>query len=370
VTAEGDDADTAAVAPNGAVNAEGDDTDTAAVLPAGDERSIAAAGALPWRRRRGKLQVALVHRPRYDDWSWAKGKLDPGEEWPTAAVREVFEETGLHVRLGRPLPTSLYTVANASGRRWPKEVRYWAAEVVGGDGSLVHEIDEVVWLDVVAAAELLSYDRDREQLVALIEAGRSGTLTTWPLVIVRHANAYPRSTWTEPDPLRPLDDLGRERADALVPLLAAYGVIRVVTSPSVRCLATVLPYAVAAELKVRLKPGLSEESFAEQPQHAPRHLNRLLERGTATVVSTHGPVLPTLLELLAGIAEEGGPGATGDGESGDGESSDGDSGRGSARIALLDAAQRGMGKGEALVAHVVGTGAKARVVDVEVHRAP
>ena len=63
-----------------------------------------AAGTLPWRRRRGQLQVALVHRPKYDDWSWAKGKLDPGEEWPAAAARETHEETALEVRLGRPLP--------------------------------------------------------------------------------------------------------------------------------------------------------------------------------------------------------------------------------------------------------------------------
>jgi len=335
------------------------------VIPAGDA-VIAAAGALPWRRRRGQLQVAVVHRPRYDDWSWAKGKLEPGEEWPVAAAREVFEETGFHVRLGRPLPTSLYTVPNASGQPEAKEVRYWAAEVVGGAGALVHEIDEIAWLDVDTAADRLSYSRDGEQLRALIQADRSGNLTTWPLVIVRHAHAYSRSTWSEPDPLRPLDDRGRERADALVPILSSYGVTRVVTSPSVRCLATVLPYAVAAQLKVRLKPGLSEEGFAEQPDHARRHVARLLDRGTATVVSSHGPVLPTLLEHLAGIAERGEFAGSGHGDSiGPGEA--GEAGEGSAALMLLDAAERGMGKGEALVAHVVGTGAKARVVDVEVY---
>ena len=141
-------------------------------------------------------------------------------------------------------------------------MRYWAAEVVGGDGTLVNEIDEVAWLDVDAATARLSYARDREQLRALVRADR-GTLTTWPLVIVRHAKSRSRSTWPDADPLRPLDARGRERAEALVPILAAYGVTRVVTSPSVRCLDTVLPYAVAARLKVRLKPGLSEEGFAE-----------------------------------------------------------------------------------------------------------
>lgn len=320
-----------------------------AVAPADDTNVVPAAGALPWRRRRGELQIALVHRPRYDDWSWAKGKLDPAEEWAVAAVRETLEETGFHVRLGRPLPTSRYTVLGRSGQPATKEVRFWSAEVVGGDGMLVNEIDQVAWLDVAEATDRLSYARDLDQLRALVRADRDGTLTTWPLVIVRHAKARSRSSWPGADPLRPLDARGRARAEALVPILAAYGVTRVVTSPSVRCVDTVLPYAVAAGQKARLKAGLSEEGFTEQPDRAAHHLTRLLERGNATVLSSHGPVLPVLLEQLAGIA---------------------DSGESSAKVTLSDAAQRGMGKGEALVAHLVGTGAQARVVDVEIHCAP
>jgi 8-oxo-(d)GTP phosphatase len=310
---------------------------------------IPAAGALPWRRRRGALQVALVHRPRYGDWAWAKGKLEPHEQWPVAAVREVFEETGFQIRLGRTLPTSEYTVADQAGQPMTKECRYWAAEVVGGDGSLVNEIDEVAWLDVSEAVARLSYARDHDQLRALVRADSAGTLTTWPLVIVRHAKARSRSTWPEPDPLRPLNPRGRERAKALVPVLAAYGVARVVTSPSVRCLDTVLPYAVAAGQQPRLKAGLSEEGFAEQPDRAAYHLTRLLERGNAAVVCSHGPVLPVLLEALAEIA---------------------DSAESAAKATLSEAAQSGMGKGEAWVAHLVGTGDQARVVDVERYAAP
>lgn len=333
---------------------------------------VAAAGALPWRRRRGRLQVAMVHRPRYDDWSWPKGKLDPGEEWPVAAVREVFEETGLHVRLGRPLPMSRYAVPSGGGDSTgggsgsgdgsgiagsgsepdAKEVRYWSAEVVGGAGALVNEIDEVAWLDVEEATDRLTHPRDVDQLRHLVGADRSGTLTTWPLVIVRHARAMSRSSWGKSDPLRPLDARGRARAKALIPILAAYGVTRVVTSPSVRCLDTVQPYAVAAGLTVRLKPGLSEEGFAEHPDHAPRHLTRLLDRGTATVLSGHGPVLPMLLQTLAGIVD---PGEAGE------------LGVNAAKLTLSEAAESGMAKGEALVAHLVGTGGQARIVDVEVY---
>jgi 8-oxo-(d)GTP phosphatase len=310
---------------------------------------IPAAGALPWRRRRGELEIALVHRPRYDDWAWAKGKLDPAEQWPVAAVREVFEETGLRVCLGRTLPTSAYPVLDRTGQPVTKEVRYWAAEVVGGDGALVNEIDEVAWLDVTAASARLSYARDHDQIDALVRADRDRTLTTWPLVIVRHAKARPRSAWTDPDTLRPLSARGRARADALVPILAAYGVTRVVTSPSVRALDTVLPYAVAAGQEARLKVGLSEEGFAQHPERAIDHLTRLLERGDAAVLASHGPVLPVLLERLAGIADSGG------------------SDENTAKSRLSAAARRGIGKGEALVAHLVGTGTQARVVDVERH---
>lgn len=314
--------------------------------PVDAEPVILAAGALPWSRRRGQLQVALVHRPRYDDWSWAKGKLEPGEEWPAAAVREAFEETGLHVHLGRSLPSAEYTVANGSGPPVTKRVRYWAAEVVGGDGTLVNEIDEVVWLDVAEATARLSYVRDVDQLDALVRADRDGTLTTWPLIITRHAKSRSRSKWPDADPLRPLDTRGRKRAKDLIPILAAYGVTRVVTSPSLRCLDTVLPYAVATGCKPRLRAGLSEEGFAEQPARALYHLSRLIERGNAAVLCSHGPVLPLLLEDLAGIA---------------------DSGESSAKLTLSEAAENGLGKGDAVVVHLVGTGSQARIVDVELY---
>jgi 8-oxo-(d)GTP phosphatase len=314
------------------------------IAPASDGAVIHAAGAVPWSRQNGGLKVALVHRPRYDDWSWAKGKLEPGEEWPVAAAREVFEETGLHVRLGRPLPSGDYTVLNGNVQPVAKQVRYWAAEVVGGDGTLVHEIDEVVWLDVAEAGARLSYDRDQDQLRALAEADSAGALTTWPLVIVRHGKALPRKRWHGEDPLRPLDARGREHAEALAPILAAYGVTRVVTSPSVRCLDTVLPYALAAGLKTRLHAGLSEEGFAQQPALAPYHLTRLLERGEPAVVCSHGPVLPMLLDQLACIADPGEP---------------------DAKAALSEVAHYGLDKGEALVTHLVGRGSQARVVHIE-----
>ena len=133
-----------------------------------------------------------------------------------------------------------------------KQVRYWAAEVVGGKGRLLNEIDEVAWLDVLTAHDKLDYARDRDQLRAVVRADAAGRLTTWPLAVIRHAKARPRGSWTPPDPERPLDERGQAQAEAIVPLLAAYGVTRLVSSSSVRCADTLRPYAAAAGLPLRL----------------------------------------------------------------------------------------------------------------------
>jgi 8-oxo-dGTP diphosphatase len=311
---------------------------------------IPAAGTLPWRRRRGRLEVALVHRPKYDDWSWAKGKLDPGEPWPVAAVRETVEETSLDVGLGRPLPGASYTVLDGDGQPATKEVRYWAAEATRPAGPLANEVDEVRWLDVVAASDRLDYARDREQLRALVRADTAGTLTTWPLALVRHAHAVGRGSWSGEDPLRPLSPAGRDRADLVARLLAAYAVRRLVSSPSVRCTDTVRPYAALRGIPLRTKEGLSEEGYESDPARAARHLARLLERGVAAAVCSHGPVLPDLLGRLHERVEGAEPDAD------------------VTRATLHAAASEKMSKGEVLVAHLVGTGDGARVVSVERHQ--
>jgi 8-oxo-dGTP diphosphatase len=108
-------------------------------------------------------EVALVHRPRYDDWSFPKGKLDPGETWEECALREVEEETGVRCRLGEELPATTYR--DNKGRA--KVVRYWRMEPLDGEFAPSDEVDEVRWVAPDEAAELLSYDRDRELLRAV-----------------------------------------------------------------------------------------------------------------------------------------------------------------------------------------------------------
>src|SRR4051812_44458043 len=219
---------------------------------------IVAAGAVVLRKG---PEVLLVHRPKYDDWSFPKGKLDPGEHITTAAVREVAEETGLDVRLGVPLSPQSYEVRNGSLR--PKEVHYWVARVVGGDDVASYrpneEIDAVVWVPLDQAAERLSYRRDRETLAEVVGVRKK----THPLVVLRHGKAVARKRWDGDDRKRPLADVGELQAEELVPVLGAYGVERVVSSSSKRCWTTVSPFADVADLEVEVSDDLSEEGATE-----------------------------------------------------------------------------------------------------------
>ena len=309
----------------------------------GETGSVRAAGALLWRRL-DRLEVAVVHRPKYADWSWPKGKLDPGESWAGACVREVREETGLLVTIGLPLPPATYSVGSSGGVR-PKVVRYWAARALA-DGVRANddEVDEVAWLGVDDAARRLDYQRDREQLAALAEADARDQLATWPLAVVRHAKSVPRSRWKHEDRRRPLNDAGSARANALVPVLAAYGVRQLVSSPSARCAETVEPYSRSACARLRLREGLSEEGFEDDPASAVAVVATVLDKGVATAVCSHRPVLPALLGALADRANED-----------------------AVAQALRESAGAGLIKGEVLVAHVSGRGPDAVVVAVERH---
>lgn len=307
---------------------------------------VRAAGVLPHRVHEGVLQVALVHRPRYDDWSWPKGKLDPGEDFATAAARETFEETGLRVRLGRPLPESRYALAGGQD----KVVRYWAGEVVGGEGRLEHEVDEVRWMSPTLAARRLTYGRDRDQLDALVDLAGRRRLASWPLLVVRHAHAHPRNGWSGPDPLRPLSPVGVRRAARMTGILGAYAPVRVLTSPSVRCADTVAPYCTARGVELVAKKGLSEEGFEERPEKVDKHLRRLLAAAEPVAVCTHGPVMGPLLRALLGRAGADLPGTD--------------------RRMLARLLDVGLDKGEVLALTMVGAGDGAEVVAVVRHRPP
>jgi 8-oxo-dGTP pyrophosphatase MutT (NUDIX family) len=121
-----------------------------------EQAQVKAAGGVVLRHDRARSVIAVVHRPRYDDWSFPKGKLDPRESWEQAALREVREEIGLRCRLGPELPPVAYAVPAGL-----KVVRYWLMEPESGEFEPNEEVDEVRWMSPTAAERLLSYDHDR-----------------------------------------------------------------------------------------------------------------------------------------------------------------------------------------------------------------
>ena len=121
--------------------------------------NVRAGGGVLWRRGPEGPEVAVVHRPKYDDWSLPKGKCDRGEDERAAAEREVWEETGYTVSMGPEVGSTRYL-----SLKGPKIVRYWAMEVTGGEFQANSEVDELRWLPLDEAADLLSYGRDREIL--------------------------------------------------------------------------------------------------------------------------------------------------------------------------------------------------------------
>ena len=302
-----------------------------------------AAGVLCWRRARDGLEVLLVHRPRYDDWSWPKGKAHPGEPLPCAAVREAAEETGLSVRLGRPLGDVRYRLPE--GRR--KQVTYWAAVPAGPDPdghdvSAGAEVDGLAWLPVAEARALLTRPTDAAPLDVLEKHARAGELDTVPLLVVRHGTSRPRGSWARADADRPLVSAGRRQAGALVPLLACWRPERIVSSPWRRCLETLAPFAETAGLRVRTKNSLSEVGAGRSPARTRRQVQRLLDRAEPAAVCTHRPVLGEVFLVLRGAAPRD-------------------------VAAELPAKDPFLAPGEVLVAHVPVAGAP-RVVAVERHQ--
>lgn len=287
---------------------------TSTVADDGLDAEILAAGALCWRLHRGELEVLLIHRPRYDDWSFPKGKIDEGETIPECAVREVAEEIGLKVRLGMPLPITRYDVvkpakpgkkASKEGRTGgtertrSKEVWYWAAEV--REGIPRHddeETDEVRWVAVDQAREMLTNRGDVVPLDELLRLHETHTLRTTPFIVLRHAKAKPRSSWSRAESERPLAATGKRQAKAVERLLTAWRPRHLESSPWKRCAETVAPYVKRHRHRIRYRKSLTEKRAREYPQKAENRTGKSLELLQPGCLCTHRPVLPLVLEQL------------------------------------------------------------------------
>jgi 8-oxo-dGTP pyrophosphatase MutT (NUDIX family)/phosphohistidine phosphatase SixA len=257
--------------------------------------NIHAAGAVLWRKSpedSGVIEIAVVHRPKYQDWSLPKGKLDPGETPVLAAVREVREETGLHCRLGRYLGHVTYPIP---GHRKLKRVDYWAAEAAGGEFTANSEVDRLSWYPLDRVMEQLSYPMDRQVLRAFTRLPAD----TDTLLLMRHAKAGRRDRFHGSDDERPLERAGQAQAQALVPNLLAFGASEIFSAPPLRCVQTVQPLAEKLGTDIVLEPLFSESGYAAAPDAARERARELVSDRAVRVLCSQGKVIPDLLNWWA-----------------------------------------------------------------------
>lgn len=257
---------------------------------------VRAAGAVVFRGSGKDRRVLLEHRPHYNDWTLPKGKPNRDEQLPVTAVREVAEETGVHVRLGLPLPSLHYMVGSGH-----KQVRFWLGhETRPQTAEHDSETDQIAWPTIAEAAKLLTYGDEAQLLSTAVEKADTATAT---LVLTRHGKALARKVWTDEDTLRPLAKRGERQAKRLVALLSAYGVGGAVSSSSVRCMQTLEPFTTAQALTTRAVDLLSEDGAIGRASEIAELMWQLRSEvvespDTPQVVCGHRPVLP---DMQAGL---------------------------------------------------------------------
>jgi phosphohistidine phosphatase SixA len=292
-------------------------------------KDIFAAGTVLWRPAESGIEIALVHRPKYDDWTLPKGKLDPGETAIVAALRETEEETGFRAVLGRGLGRVTYPVpgtgasgatgnatgasgatgnatgasgatGNATGASGAtgnstaerKQVDYWAARCQSGEFVSNDEVDVLRWVSPDAAFGELSYSMDHTVLRRFMELPAD----TRTVLVVRHAKAGSRKAYKGDDRDRPLDDKGLTQASALVPQLSAFGADALFSPDRARCIQTIEPFADLLDLDIALEPSLSEEDYTADPALAHKRIADIIENGKVPVLCSQGGVIPDLLQ--------------------------------------------------------------------------
>lgn len=259
---------------------------------------IQAAGAVVWRKEKKNIKILLIHRPRRNDISLPKGKLDPGEAAPEAAVREILEETGYRVHLGPPVDTVEYLTDIG-----PKLVNYWSAEVNDDDFKRNkflpnEEVSEIEWVSPKKAIRKLTYTRDKDVLRKFRRLVKFGLLNSFSITLLRHGKAVSFSNWHGSDIARPLEDKGHKQAKKIVATIRSYGPTRIYTSPAMRCESTVAPLALATGLKVKSKDYLWQDFSEESLREIERYARDRVAEGKSIVICSHAPVIPLLMNAI------------------------------------------------------------------------
>lgn len=253
---------------------------------------IRAAGGVLWSMADGERQFAVVHRPRYDDWSLPKGKSKSGEHPVRTAFREVIEETGVTPIVGQRLPGQRYQVPEGD-----KYVDWWAMQAADGKFAPGDEVDELCWLPTEPALNRLTYERDRALLRGIDE------MPTATVLLIRHAKAGDRKRWPDDDRLRPLDAAGRKQAGHIAEIVPCWRPGRIGSADLLRCIQTVAPLAETLALPVEIEPAMSEQAYAAEPDAASARIRELALAGGTSVISSQGGAIPGMVDDLADADE-------------------------------------------------------------------
>jgi 8-oxo-dGTP diphosphatase len=258
---------------------------------------IIAAGGVVWRETKdSKIELAIIHRPKYDDWTFPKGKLDIGEELISGAYREILEETGLDIELGPYLGAVEYESFEEA-----KHVSYWAAKALSSSKEFHpnNEADLLEWHEIESARNKLTRDTDKEILEIFVDSPFQAT----KLIMLRHAKALARSEWQSGDEDRPLDNLGQLQAKRMHAVYQVFGISQIHTSDAVRCYDTVIGLTNTLKIDPVITSKLSEYTFEKNKDKSLEYALELAEisrsTGETILLCSHNPVLPRMLERVA-----------------------------------------------------------------------
>ena len=255
---------------------------------------IEGAGAVLWQSvDDGDVMIAIIHRPRYDDWSLPKGGVDQGESHIQAAFREVLEETGVKAIFGPEIGTVDYEVNGVT-----KEVRYWLAEADQFNAATPNpeEVDAIEWVSISNAIEKLSNSDDREIVRMAGEFGFGST----PLVLLRHTKALKRDLWDGDDGDRPLEHVGQIQAAKIPAIYAPYGIEKIYSSDAIRCVQTIEAMAAEYGITPIYSSEISEFGFEKDSEKALDYALSVMLSNKSSVMCSHNPVLPKLVKKLIG----------------------------------------------------------------------
>lgn len=258
---------------------------------------IIAAGGVVWRETKdSKIELAIIHRPKYDDWTFPKGKLDSGEELISGAYREILEETGLDIEFGPFLGAVEYESVEVA-----KHVSYWAAKALSSSKEFHpnNEADLLEWHEFESARKKLTRDTDKEILEIFIDSPYQAT----KLIMLRHAKALARDEWQSGDEDRPLDNLGQLQAKRMHAVYQVFGISQIHTSDAVRCYDTVIALTNTLKIEPVITSKLSEYTFEKNKDKSLDYALELAEisrsTGETILLCSHNPVLPRMLERVA-----------------------------------------------------------------------